>query len=186
MKWKVLQSKELLKLGFFRLRDDKCELPDGRVMPHYYVIEFADWVNVLPVTTDGQVVAVEQFRHGSDQMHLEIPGGSLDPRISEEPQVAGERELLEETGYAPSEMIYCGFHYPNPALQNNRMHTFIAWNCKKVAEQNLDPFEDLSVKLFPLSELQGKLERGEFTHSLIAASVALALPKLREMRALKK
>ena len=126
MKWKVLKSKEILKLGFFRMRDDECELPDGRVMPHYYVIEFADWVNVLPITTDGQVIAVEQFRHGSDLVHLEIPGGSLDPRTGETPETAGSRELLEETGYAPAKMIYCGYHYPNPALQNNKLHTFLA------------------------------------------------------------
>lgn len=182
MKWKVLKSQELIKLGFFRLRDDMCELPDGRVMPHYYVIEFADWVNVVPISTDGQVIAIEQFRHGSDCTHLEIPGGSMDPRIKEEPQAAGERELLEETGYASEHWIYCGFHYPNPALQNNRMHTFLALDCRKVAEQHLDPFEDLSVQTFPVKELETKLNRGEFTHSLIAASVALALPKLKEIK----
>lgn len=182
MKWKILDSKELLKLGFFRLRDDRCELPDGRVMPHYYVIEFADWVNVVPITTDHQVVAVEQFRHGSDLVHLEIPGGSMDPRKNEEPQAAGARELREETGYASEKWIYCGFHYPNPALQNNRMHTFLALDCKKVAEQDLDPYEDLTVKTFPASELAKKLDAGEFTHSLIAASVALALPRLRDFK----
>lgn len=181
MKWKVLDSKELIKLGFFRLRDDRCELPDGRVMPHYYVIEFADWVNVVAITVDRQVIAIEQFRHGSDLTHLEIPGGSLDPRCGETPETAGRRELLEETGYEPGKIVYCGFHYPNPALQNNRMHTFLALDCQKVSEQKLDPFEDLSVKLFPVTDLQPKLEQGEFTHSLIAASVALALPKLREL-----
>jgi len=182
MKWKVLNSKELIKLGFFRLRDDMCELPDGRVMPHYYVIEFADWVNVLPITGGGEVIAVEQFRHGSDLVHLEIPGGGMDPRKNEEPQAAGARELIEETGYASDNWIYCGYHYPNPALQNNRMHTFIALDCKKVAEQELDPFEDLTVKTFPVSELVEKLDSGVFTHSLIAASVALAVPRLRKLK----
>ncbi len=183
-RWKVLESKELLKLGFFRLRVDKCELPDGRIMPRYYVIEFADWVNVLPVTKDGQVVAVEQYRHGSDQIHLEIPGGSLHPQSPEDPLEAGKRELSEETGYESSRWISCGFHYPNPALQSNRMHTYLALDCVKAGEPRLDPFEDLSVELFPVSELPGRLERGDFTHSLIAASIGLALPKLRDLKIL--
>jgi ADP-ribose pyrophosphatase len=168
-------------LGFFRLRTDRCELPDGRIMPNYYLIEFADWVNVVPITIDGEVVAVEQFRHGSDLTHLEIPGGSTDPRLSETPMAAAQRELLEETGYSSSEWINCGFHYPNPALQTNRMHTFIALNCRKTAEQELDEFEDLTVRLFPARELIGKMESGAVTHSLIFASIGMAIPKLREL-----
>lgn len=179
MSWKVLESKELLKLGFFRLRSDKCELPDGRVMPHYYVIEFADWVNVLPITSDGKVVAIRQYRHGSDHEHLEIPGGSTDPRKGEEPLLAAQRELLEETGYESSRWISCGAHFPNPALQSNRLHTFLALDCRQVAEPNLDPYEDLRVELFPARELRGRLDDGEFDHSLIHASVSMALHRLK-------
>lgn len=179
--WKVLESKELLRLGFFRIRSDRCELPDGRVMPNYYVLEFADWVNVIPVTTDGQVVAINQYRHGSDLMHLEIPGGSTDPRGSEEPLEAAKRELLEETGYESSRWISCGAHFPNPALQSNRLHTFLALDCRKVREPELDPFEDLSVELFPVAQLRARWENGEFNHSLIYASVGMALKKLAEV-----
>lgn len=178
-RWKVLKSVELMKSRLFRLRSDTCELPDGRVMPSYYVMEFPDWVNIVPITHDGQMVLVEQFRHAGDQMFLEIPGGGTHG-AKEDPLVAGQRELLEETGYATDHWIYCGFHYPNPALQNNRMHTYLALDCRKLKEPELDPFEDLTVKLLPLPEAIELLEKGEFKHSLIAASLNLSLVHLKE------
>ena len=177
--WKVLESKVLLKLGFFQLRTDRCELPDGRVMPNYYVLDFADWVNVVPLTDAGEVIAIRQYRHGSDRVHLEIPGGSTDPRSSEDPLLAARRELREETGYESAEWIHCGTHFPNPALQSNRLHTYLALGCHKVGEPELDPFEDLSVEIFPFTELKGRWENGEFDHSLIHASVGMALTKMR-------
>ncbi len=180
MNWKVLKSDEVISVGFFRLRRDQCELPDGRINDHYYVMEFADWVNIVPVTSEGMMVLVKQYRHGAGAAFLEIPGGSTDGRNNEDPKVAGERELLEETGYKPREMIYCGYHYPNPALQNNRMHTFLALGCEKVADQSLDPFEDLTVELKSVADVFGMWMRGELRHSLIFASLGLAMPHLQK------
>jgi 8-oxo-dGTP pyrophosphatase MutT (NUDIX family) len=178
MRWKVLKSSDVFKAGFFRLRVDECQLPDGRIMPRYYVIEFPDWVNVVPVTADGQMVMVEQYRHGADEVFLEVPGGSTDAADAD-PRSAGERELLEETGYRASQWIDCGYHFPNPALQNNKMHTFLALGCHKAADPDLDPYEDLRVRLMPVREVYDLWEKGELRHSLIAASFALSLPALR-------
>lgn len=178
-RWKVLKTQELFKSGFFRLRVDECELPDGRVMPKYFVMDFADWVNVVPITADGQIILVDQYRHGAGQNFLEIPGGSLNTN-SENPQVAGARELREETGYVSSEWIDCGPHFPNPALQSNRMHTFVALNCTLAGKPELDPFEDLTLRLMPLKEAVEMFERGEFLHSIIAASFARSFRVLRE------
>jgi 8-oxo-dGTP pyrophosphatase MutT (NUDIX family) len=178
-RWKILKSDVLFKAGFFRARVDQCELPDGRVMPRYYVFEFPDWVNVIPVTPSGELVLVRQHRHGAEQEFLEVPGGSTHPGAQEDPRLAGERELLEETGYRGAEWIACGAHYPNPALQGNRMHTFIALGCELVAKPELDPFEDLTVELMPLEKAYALLDDGGFTHSIIAASLSLARKTLR-------
>jgi 8-oxo-dGTP pyrophosphatase MutT (NUDIX family) len=178
-RWKVLKSEELMRAGFFRARMDQCELPDGRVMPKYYVFEFADWVNVVPVTAAGELVLVRQYRHAAEQVFLEVPGGSTHGP-GEDPREAGARELIEETGYKSLEWIPCGIHYPNPALQNNRMHTYLALGCELVAEPQLDPFEDLTVELMPLAEAYRQWSEGAFTHSIIAASFGLALKPLRE------
>ncbi|NJL25218.1 MAG: NUDIX hydrolase, partial [Calothrix sp. SM1_5_4] len=127
----------------------------------------------------GEAILVRQHRHGAGSDFLELPGGSADSH-SEDPREAGRRELLEETGYEAAEWIYCGYHFPNPALQANKMHTFVALGCRKIAEPRLDPFEDLHVVRIPLAEAVGKWINGEFKHSLISASFGMTLKTLRE------
>lgn len=177
--WKVLDSEELFRSKVFRLRKDRCELPDQRVMPGYYVMEFPDWVHVIPVTTDGQIVMVRQYRHAAEDIFLEVPGGTTDP--GEEAQPAAERELLEETGYKAQSWRYLGAHSPNPALQSNKMHTYLALDCKKVAEPDLDPYEDIELELMSIKDVFKALEEGKVQHSLMMASLALARPELLKL-----
>jgi len=208
--WKIRSSEELFRSGIFCLRRDQCELPDGRIMPRYYVLEFPDWVNVVPVTADGQIVLVEQFRHAAGETTIEIPGGSMDPEdlaknlsgeasgagLATEPgsrpgfgrrrgpeferavERAAARELIEETGYEAERLIYLGAHLPNPAMQSNRMHTFLGVGCRKVAEPSPDPFEDIVVQLKSWPELLESVRSGAVNHSIVMASLLLALPEL--------
>lgn len=176
--WKVLSSRELFKAGFFRFRSDQCELPDGRVMPNYYVLEFPDWVNIVPVTDDNKIVLVEQYRQASGEVCLEIPGGSTDPKFKEDPKVAALRELAEETGYVPEDVRLVGVHAPNPAMQNNRMHTFVGFGCRLVTQPQLDPFEDINVVTKSIPEVVDMIFTGKINHSIVVASLLYALPTL--------
>lgn len=180
MKWKVLSSENVFSSGFFRIQSDRCELPDGRVMPRYYVMSFPDWVNILPITKDGQVLLVRQYRHASGKVHLEIPGGSLDPQAQESTQEGARREMLEETGYDSTNIVKVLSHYPNPALQSNQMHTYIAFNCAKTQEPQLDPFEDLELYQCSLDRLEEHLLSGDIDHSLMIAAVTQALAYLKK------
>lgn len=173
--WDTLETKELLKAGFFRLREDKCRLPDGRVMPAYYVMEFPDWVNIVPVTLDGKIVMVEQYRHASGRVHLEIPGGSMDPKLGEDPKRAALRELSEETGYVPDDIRLIGKHFPNPAMQNNAMWTYVGLGCRKLSAPNPDPYEDIRVVHLPVNEVFEKIQSGEINHSIVVASLMYAM-----------
>ncbi len=161
-----------------RFKIDRCELPDGRVMPKYYVMEFPEWVNVVPVTDEGKIVLVEQYRHAIGEWHLEIPGGSTEPGSKEDPKKAALRELAEETGYVPEDIRLIGVHAPNPAMQNNRMHTYIAYGCKKMHEPTPDEFEDLKVITVTVPELIDMIFKGEISHSVVVASILYALPAL--------
>ena len=180
--WKVLKSEELFKAGLFKIRVDQCEMPDGRIMPRYYTFEFPDWVNIVPVTKNNELVLIKQYRHSAEQVFLEIPGGSTNANEASSLRSAAERELVEETGYKASEWVECGSHFPNPAMQNNRLHTFLALNCELVSAPQLDPYEDLEVVLYPIKDIVSLLEDGEFNHSLIAASVSVCIPKLRALK----
>ncbi|MCB0394617.1 MAG: NUDIX hydrolase [Bdellovibrionales bacterium] len=176
--WKTLGTDILLDTPFCKFKIEKCELPDGRVMPKYYVMEFTDWVNILPITTDGKVILIKQYRQGSMECTWEIPGGAVHPDEGNESLDAARRELEEETGFSSNEVLRLGSMSPNPALQRNQLHTYVALNCKKIGEQNLDPFEEIEVHLFDKAEVLKMIKRGEITHSLIVASLFLALDHL--------
>lgn len=178
--WKILESEELVKLGYFKVTADKCELPDGRIMPRYYVIHFSDWVHVLPITKDGKVVFVDQYRHAAEGRFLELPGGTTEPGINEEPKVAGIRELREETGYDSQEIIDLGYHYPNPALQSNKVHSYLALNCELKFDQDLDPYEDINVKLIDVKEAYRMHDAGEIKHSLMNYTFTVAKKHLSQ------
>src|SRR5690606_19716382 len=105
----------------------------------------------------------------------EVPGGSLDPHRAEDPLDAAKRELQEETGFTSDSWKVLGVHSPNPAIQANKLHTYLAVNCKKTHDLSLDPYEDLEVHLRSVKETKQMLKEGGFTHSLMVASLALAL-----------
>lgn len=177
-KWEVLSSQELLRAGFFRLRTDRCKLPDNRIMPHYYVMEFNDWANIVALTDDNQMILVRQYRHAADEITLEIPGGGVDVKKAETPEQAAIRELLEETGYAAENVRLVAKHRPNPAMQNNFMHTFIATGCRRVQAPTPDPYEDIEVLTLPIPQVMEKVMAGEINHTIVVASLLYALPVL--------
>lgn len=133
------------------------------------VIDAPDWVNVIPVTTAGEVVLVRQFRFGTWNNHLEIPGGMVDP--GEAALTAATRELEEETGYRPAKMTAIGVSHPNPAIMSNRLHSFLAEGCVKVSDGHLDGSEDIQLVLVPRGELPALVRSGQISHSLVLAAL---------------
>lgn len=135
------------------------------------VIHAPDWVNVVPVTTNDEVVLVRQFRFGTWSNTLEIPGGMLD--AGEDALSAVGRELEEETGFRPAKITSLGVSHPNPAIFDNRLHSFLAEGCVRVHDGRPDESEDLQVVLVPRAELRERVLRGEITHSLVLAALLL-------------
>jgi 8-oxo-dGTP pyrophosphatase MutT (NUDIX family) len=115
-----------------------------------------------------ELLAVEQYRHGVDRASLEVPGGVCDP--GEDPLTAAKRELLEETGHASNNWISLGSCSPNPAIQTNRCHFFLALGCEKMHDLVLDPTEELRVWAIPYLEWESKLRSGEIHHALVLAA----------------
>ncbi len=133
------------------------------------VIDAPDWVNVIPVTAEGEVVLVRQFRFGTWSNTLEIPGGMLDP--GEDALTAATRELEEETGFRPARVTALGVSHPNPAILVNRLHSFLAEDCLKVHAGKQDGSEDIQVVLVPRSELPRLVREGQITHALVLAAL---------------
>ena len=172
--WKILESTHLRP----RIRIDRCELANGSVFEPM-VFEFRTWANVLALTKDQQAVLIRQYRHGVQEVIWELPGGIVED--DEAPLEGVRRELLEETGYTSDRFVDVGRLYPNPALQSNQMHCFMAFDVERVAEQKLDDGEDIEVHLLPLDELIRMACDGEFPHALMTATLFRAIAHLKRI-----
>jgi ADP-ribose pyrophosphatase len=166
--WPCIRSQSVQSFRVFSIRADTTLSPRTSVEHDFYVIETPDWVNIIPLTADHQVVMVRQYRHGSREVTLEIPGGLVDP--GDTPEGAAARELLEETGYQAEEMVKIGVANPNPAIFNNRCYTFIARNVTKARDPMPDQTEDIEAVLIPLVDIPELIRKGKIDHAIVISA----------------
>lgn len=167
--WQILRSEPLQDCKVFRVNRTFVRSPHGGEAHPFHTIEADPWVNVVAVTRDDEVVMVRQYRHGSREVTLEIPGGIVDP--GEDPAEAAARELIEETGYRAAGVRPLGSLNPNPALFANRVHTFLAEGVERVADVMNGPLEETVVELVPAGQLPERVRRGEIDHALVVAAL---------------
>lgn len=157
---------EVLHTPIFTMLRQPTPIPGLDRELDFYVMRAPDWVNVLPITSEGQLVCVRQYRVGSEDFSLEIPGGMVDPGDAD-PQAGVARELLEETGYSSSDWRFLGSCDPNPAIQTNALHTYLALDCRKVAPPQTDSSEQIELQLFPVEDIDDHVARGQISHALV-------------------
>ena len=170
--WVEKSRETLVETRIFSVQEVQRESPrDGQ--PHaFWVLDPPDWVNVVALTADRQLVLIDQWRHGSQTVVTEIPGGMLDP--GEDALTAAKRELLEETGYASEDWTWLGQVLPNPAFQSNRCATFLARDCVRVAEPQFDTTEECVLRLEPASSAAELVLSGVIDHALVVAALHFA------------
>ena len=171
-RWKKIGSKERADFRFFSVREDRSISPRTGREHDFIVMEMNHWVNVVAVTPQGRIVMVRQFRHGTEQTGLEIPGGVIE--TGEDPAQAAARELLEETGYTAREIAPLGKVAPNPALQDNWCFSFLARDACKTNEQMLDAGEDIDVLEVDPAEIRALVDSGEINHGVVVVALAFA------------
>jgi ADP-ribose pyrophosphatase len=177
--WKTLKSKYIHKGPWATLRVDECEMPDGRIVDDYYVLEYSNWVNAVAITEDNKILMVTQYRQAAGIVSLEIPGGVIDD--GEEPLEAIKRELLEETGYLFEDIEPLCTLYANPATANNHTYCYLAKSGKKVQELDLDEHEELIVEEYTIPEIKQLLADNKIGQALHCTTLFYALMKLGEL-----
>jgi 8-oxo-dGTP pyrophosphatase MutT (NUDIX family) len=157
--------------SIFRVRIERATSPRTGKSHEFYTIEASDWVNVIPITDDGSVVMIRQFRQGRKKVCLEIPGGLVEEK--ESPEETALRELEEETGYVGGRISYLGALSPNPAIFDNLCHTFLVEGVRNGGERRLDEAEDIEVVLVPLKKIRPLIEKGVIDHALVCGAFLL-------------
>lgn len=167
--WETLEEEALHDCRVFSVSRARARSPRTGEPHDFYRIDAAEWVNVVPITAAEEVVLIRQFRHGVRDITLELPGGMVDP--GEVPAAAAARELLEETGYRAGEVLPLGSLNPNPALFGNRVHSFVANGCERVAEIRRESTEDTYVELVPRADVRARVRGGDIDHALVVAAL---------------
>lgn len=161
--------RQVLSTPVFRLHEDTSVHPVTGAEGLYYVLEPPDWVNIIALTADDELIMVRQWRHGSACVELEIPAGALEP--GEDPVAAATRELLEETGYAPKRARLLGAAQPNSAIQSNRCFTVLCEGCTRVGETDFDEGEQIAFERMPLRDLRARVMDGTLRSGMMLVAI---------------
>lgn len=172
-KWRVTASRTIHKDRWINLRADDCVTDEGAVVAPYYVLEYRDWVEVVALDADDNVLLVRQYRHGYGDISTELVAGGMDPGETD-PVEAARRELLEEAGCAGT-LTLIGESRANAASLNNRTHIILARDVVRVAEPLDDPGERIESFWVPVPEAIRMALAGELTNGMQAAALLRGL-----------
>ena len=178
--WRTLRSHYALRDTWMTVRVDSCQMPGGQVVEPYYVLEYRDFVNVVAVTPQREVVLVRQYRHGLGRTILEIPGGVMDPG-DDDTAATALRELREETGYSGAVIEHLCTLSPNPASYTNLVHSYLLFDARPDAAAAPDEHEQLEVVRMPLEQVRAELRAGQFLQAMHASALFYALARLQEL-----
>jgi 8-oxo-dGTP pyrophosphatase MutT (NUDIX family) len=177
--WKLLNSTYLLQNEWLSVRADRCEMPNGRLVDPYYIVESGSYVNIVPVTAAGEILMVRIYRHGLRQTILETPGGLID--AGESALVAAERELLEETGYSCAKIEPIGSGAPDPARLSCHAYYFLATGVTPTTTPSWDDTEEMELLKLPIPKVKQLLFNGEIMDSVQQSALFYALHRLGEL-----
>ncbi len=179
-RWKKLGARPVAHTRIFDVQSVDFQHPQRARAQDFFVISAPDWVNVVALTPARHLVLVRQFRFGTDDFSVEIPGGVMD--AGEDAVTAGVRELREETGFTGTRARLLGTVHPNPAMQSNRCHLVLVEDARRSDELAWDPDEEFEIMTRPVDEVYALAYAGGITHALVLDALLLFTPVWAELR----
>ncbi|MBZ0296923.1 MAG: NUDIX hydrolase [Anaerolineae bacterium] len=168
--WRRIKSHYPIDNRWVKLRQDVCELPDGRMIDDYFVLEENDVGSVFALTPDQKLVMVEQYKHGVGKLVLELPAGFFEAQTGD-PVAESRREFIEETGYDAAEYHYLGKLSQSPTRMTNYIYLYLALDAFPTGTQHLDENEAITVRLLPMDEVFAKIASGEINAVATVAGI---------------
>ncbi|MES2273677.1 MAG: NUDIX hydrolase [Chlamydiota bacterium] len=164
-----VQSTKILYSGFFEIKQDLLQKPDGQTLAYTSLVLSTDASAILAQDEQGLWILNREYRHPTGKYVLGCPGGRLDE--GEDPIEGAKRELLEETGYWAEKIELIGTSYPSPSFCNQKIYYFFAKNAVKKAEQGLDPFEWIQTELKTDRDLYEEIRTNTSVDSVLCAAL---------------
>ena len=177
--WIVERSEELQDCRIFTLNREIVRSPATGKRGEFFVLDAPDWVCVVPVTSDGQIVFIAQYRIGSHRVSLETPAGMVEK--GEAVEAAALREMREETGYSASSFTMLGRTYANPAFLTNHFTALLAENVTLTDPTAWDEHEELTLTLIPIDQIAGMIAAGAITNSFTVLALSWYLLRSRDI-----
>ncbi len=181
--WQTLSYSQVLDTPYLKIRCEQVAVPDGPIIPDYYIIENYGWVGIVPLTPDGQFLINKQYKHGIDEVVLEFPAGGIDVGEEDTPQLTARRELMEETGYSydDNDIEFLAHMLANPTSARTRIWWYLARNVRKTGTQKPDPVEVIENLLVTPRELLQLIHEGRFAVQGQISAAYMALERLGYM-----
>lgn len=178
-KWQTINSQLVLNNVWCRVKQDRVQLPNGVIIDDYFVHLRPDIALILPITNNQEIIFVRQYRHGVEEILLELPAGTFEPQ-QEDSTAAALRELEEETGYVAQKLTKLATLYNNPVKDSNKIHLFLAEYVSYTGKQKLDTTEEIEVVLVSIKDVKNKIYRGEINVSGTITALFLGLDYLNQ------
>ncbi len=177
--WKVLSYQQVIDSPYLKIRREEVAVPDGPVIPDYYIIENRGWAGVVPVTEDGRFLLNLQYKHGIGLEVLEFSAGGIDPH-EVDPLETAKRELMEETGYsfADDQVEFLAHMYANPTGARTEIWWYLARGVRKTGTPKVDPVEVIETRLVTPAQLLDLLHSGQFAVQGQISAAYMALERL--------
>lgn len=186
LEWEEISTEHIVQDEWIDFRRSAYRFPDGSVFEPYYSYSRRDYVVIAASDEEGRYLCVRQYRQGIGEVTTEFPAGGIersdgreygsgnDPSVSEDALEAAKRELREETGYVSDQWTHLITVPSNATLADNYAYVFMAENCRKSGEQNLDETEFLNVRKYTPDEIEDLIEQGSFQQAVHVMTWLLA------------